>query len=311
MSCSEPSPGGLPHRRRQLLLAVLVPLGVGAAAACDEKKPRQAPFSICSRSKRCPHPRICVLRPGVTAGRCVDACRSDGDCPEGQRCTGRYRPGATGSTPGKADGGVTEQRYCKRATVPAGGDCSGLLEGCQPDYECRRGRTCTRTCETDDDCGDDHRCQPVRDRRVFGAPNKTLYRVCEKATLRAGAACGPHRHPLCARGYFCRKQKCVKQCSADGDCADGMRCDGVFQARTRVGGRLPPPRHYCRKAAAEGQRCGRTSYRDVGCVEDHVCYRGRCRRRCETHAQCREAEAGRRHRCRRRRRRGQSYRICL
>ncbi len=283
------------------LVGLLLTLGMALPlSACDKKHSAKQAAGLCSAARRCPNPQICVRTPGVYAGHCVPPCQKDGQCPTGQRCTGRYRP----------DGTTKDRRYCKRATVPPGGDCTGLRDGCQPGYECHHGRTCVRTCKDDTQCSDEERCVAVPDQRVFGIPRKTRFRVCVKSTGKAGATCGPDRRPLCARGYFCRHYRCVKQCTEDSGCDTGWRCDGVFQEATRVGGALPPPRRYCRRAAAFGERCGRNNVRDVGCVQDHTCYRGRCRRICESNEDC--PETGRRRlRCRTKRRHGESFRICL
>ncbi len=285
-----------------LLLLLLIGLG-----ACEKSRQRQAAarsaYQPCSRDKRCVKPQVCLLRPQVAAGTCVNACGRDQDCGPGLACTGRFQ------TPRGA--GQKTRRYCRRASVDEGGDCSRLTDGCKPGLQCARGRTCVRACKENNDCQPDERCEPVPEKRTFGRPAPPLYHACVKAAVKENGACSLGAHPRCGRGLRCYRNRCVKLCAADAGCGEGRVCDGRGkEAALKPGAEPPPGFRYCRRAAEQGQRCSRHWSRDVGCIDGLQCYRGRCRKPCTSTEDC-PASAHRKLRCITRRWRKQRVRLCL
>jgi hypothetical protein len=279
-----------------LLLSVLL------ATACNKDRQRQAErrlFQPCSRNRRCVKPQICLLRPQVASGSCVHSCTRDADCGPGLTCTGRFQsPQRSG-------------RYCRRASVDEGGDCSRLTDGCKPGLQCARGRTCVRACKVETDCPADQRCEPVPLVRTFGRPARALYHACVKANVKEGGTCSHGQHPRCGRGLRCHRNRCVQLCAADAECGPGRLCDGRgAEAQVKPGASATPGYRYCRPAAAQGERCSRYWSRDVGCQPGLECYRGRCRQPCTSHDDC-PSGALRKLRCRRRRWRKRMVRLCL
>lgn len=308
---SAPKPPARSTRVGQSWFALLFVAGA-LLGGCKGKGTPQRPFEVCGQNKPCPGQRACILSPGVPAGACVQPCAADRDCPDGHRCTGRYRPlqPASPPTPNSPPAMRPDraQAYCQAATVPLGGDCTGLRDGCQAGLECQLGRLCVRSCEGDADCRQEERCVAQRDQRVFGTEAPALYSICVLASAGEGATCGADRRPLCGRGHACHRTRCVKQCAKDEDCGAQRICDGEGSAPARDGDGHEPFR-YCRRAAAGGEACGQTPERDLACARDHRCYRGKCRRSCETDADCAAGE-GRPGRCRPKRRRGETWRLC-
>lgn len=287
-------------------LSIALVVSMVLAGACDKTRRQQAtrrPYQPCSRDKRCVKPQICLLRPQVTSGTCVQACATDGECAAGQTCTGRFQPDRHLGQPAR--------RYCRRASVDLGGDCSRLTDGCKPGLQCARGRTCVRACKVDTDCQRDERCEPVPEERTFGRPAPPLYHACVKAAVKEGGACSHGAHPRCGRGLRCHRNRCVKLCAADAGCGTGRICDGRGTvAQVKPGAESSPGFRYCRRAAAQGQRCSRHWSRDVGCQEGLTCYRGRCRQPCTSQDDCPAGDHRRLH-CRTRRWRKQRFRLCL
>jgi hypothetical protein len=280
--------------------------GVLLWGACDKDRLRQTqrrPFQPCSRNKRCVKPQICLLRPQLSAGSCVHACSQDSQCGPGLACSGRFK------TPVPA--GQKSRRYCRRASVNVGGDCSRLTDGCKPGLQCAQDRTCVRACKIDGDCPADQRCKPVSVVRSFGRPSPPLYHACVSAAVKEGGVCSLGEHPRCGRGLRCHRNRCVKLCAADAGCGEGRVCDGRgTEAQVKPGAKPTAGFRYCRRAAAQGQRCSKHWTRDVGCLPTLQCYRGRCRQPCTSDDDC-PTNAHRKLRCRRRRRRKQVIRLCL
>lgn len=280
--------------------ALLAVLALPGCKSRQTERREHRPFQTCSRDSRCIKPQICLLRPPLTSGTCVHACVTDTDCGAGLRCTGRFhQTHATGP----------RRRYCRRAQVDVGGDCSRVTDGCKPGLQCKHGQVCVRSCQSDGDCTPSQRCVPIPDRRTFGHPAPTLYKACVTAEGKAGASCTPGQQPLCARNHDCQRNRCVRLCSKEAPCGEGQVCDGVRAAAARPGG-AEPPRAYCRRAAPLGERCGRHWSRDVGCAAGLRCYKGRCRKPCETDADCHTGKR-RKLRCRVRRDRRASFKVCL
>jgi len=283
-----------------LLLGVLV---VGACAKDRQRQAERRPFQPCGRNKRCVKPQICLLRPQVSGGTCVHACRRDADCGPGLACSGRFQ------TPKRAE--PRSRGYCRRASVDIGGDCSRLTDGCKPGLQCAEGRTCVRACKIDDDCPAHQRCEPVGKARTFGRPAPPLYHACVKAVVKEGGVCSRVDHPRCGRGLRCHRNRCVRLCAADAACGEGRVCDGRgTETHLKPGAQASAVYRYCRRAAAQGERCSSHWSRDVGCQPSLRCYRGRCRKPCTSHDDC-PTNAHRKLRCRRRRWRNHSLRLCL
>lgn len=298
--------------------------GLLTVGACDKDGQRQAgrrSFQPCSPNKRCVKPQICLVRPKVSsgmvrplatagmlrplvnAGICVHACTQDNHCGPGLACSGRFQ------TPKRV--GPKSRRYCRRASVDVGGDCSRLTDGCKPGLQCTQGRTCVRSCKIDADCPADQRCKPVGEARTFGRPSPPLYHACVQAAVAEGGACSHGAHPRCGRGLRCHHNRCVKLCAGDAECGEGRACDGRgTEAQLKPGAERSSGFRYCRQAAAQGERCSSYWSKDVGCQPGLKCYRGRCRQPCTSHDDC-PANAHRKLRCRRRRWRKQRFRLCL
>jgi len=280
--------------------------GLFQTTACDKNRQGQAgqpPFLPCSQNKRCVKPQICLLRPQVSSGTCVHACRLDSDCAPSLACSGRFK--------GPRRNGQSPRSYCRRATVEVGGDCSRLTDGCKPGLQCAQGRTCVHACKVDADCPADQRCKPVPEARTFGRPAPPLYHACVSAAVKEHGDCSTREHPRCGRGLRCHRNRCVKLCAGDTGCGEGRICDGrASEPQVKPGAEPRRGFRYCRLAASQGKRCSNHWSKDVGCQPGLQCYRGRCRQPCSSHDDC-PTNAHRKLQCRRRRWRKQSFRLCL
>src|SRR5262245_29973183 len=119
--------------RREFSFAILVL--TGALAACSDHTPA-APGKVCQLSSDCENPQSC------TYGKCHEACRANGDCPNGGMCV--VAP---------ADGGVaSELHVCINDNCYMNSQCPDFLI-CARDLQCRQ------ACAEDKDCArEDDRC---------------------------------------------------------------------------------------------------------------------------------------------------------
>jgi hypothetical protein len=285
---------------QRLAFTLIVAVLVGLPTGCRRSRPAPRPFGECSRDRPCPRPQTCVLRSDAVKGACVTPCRSDADCGEGFRCTGRYLAPDRPNEPART--------YCQRAAVGPGGDCSRPTEACLPGLTCLHGETCTRICQSDGECSAEERCRPIRRRPAFGRPAETLYHACAPAPAAEGQACRADEAPFCRRGLVCLGRTCVTPCRETPDCGPGRICDGAADPEGEAPG---GDTRFCRKAARLGEVCspGRAPA-EVGCEEPLRCYRGRCRQVCATDEDCGLLD-GQPTRCRARKSAGQKVRVCL
>lgn len=290
------------------LAGLLALLGAGCLyGACRGPKEEALQAARCSRDRPCLKPNLCLGDvAGQGEGTCVRPCRSHGDCPETLRCTGRY---VLSGVPGQ---------FCRRPIVPEGGDCSGILPGCQKGLRCFRNR-CHRQCSADAGCPDPRtRCLQVVDAPAPGALATVQYHVCLEALRKQGEPCDP-AGPFCARTHVCHEGRCLRVCTTDSGCAAGQICDGSLytgdEAKARAERGEPADLLYCRAAGGDnepcnlrkdkscarglfclGARCRKIQHAPIGapcqeirglfCAPGAICHSGRCRRSCTTAKGC-------------------------
>ena len=140
---------------RSLSVFVAAAAALAAGIGCSDQR-TTPPGKACIINSDCNNPLSCSF------GKCHEACRANGDCPNGGRCVW--------NGPAPEDGGVSTEsiRICLLEH-----ECT-LNSGCLDPLVCGRDLECRNECEADRDC------PHMTDRCVTGGPNG------EKGLRRAG-----------------------------------------------------------------------------------------------------------------------------
>jgi hypothetical protein len=270
---------------------VLIALILQAATATSCKSARQEArtFGRCSRQIPCRPPNICLRKgpSGSGSGLCVHPCQRHGQCPDGFRCTGRYRMEQS------------QGRFCRPARVGLGGDCSGPRAGCRSGLRCFKKR-CRLACSSDAHCPDPrNRCLEILAsatlREELAAA--TLPEKLAAATLpeELATAPGPDVQPA---GHRPRKHAAAsipRKRTAGPSPREGSNekipQGSIGTPHPVTGPRAHPsdsrksrPWRVCLRATrTQGETCAPGG---PFCARAHVCHAGRCLRECRSDTDC-------------------------
>lgn len=143
---------------------------------------------------------------GVNAGKCIDGCHGDEDCPAGGTCDKTTATWQCTNAPPKLGTACTTDAQCSGGAAGTGRVCGSTSKQCivgchDTAADCPSGSVCNKT-------------GPAW--------------VCKPSTLPLGAACGtdaecglPGEERVCSAS----SHKCIEGCHLDSDCPSGQACD--------------------------------------------------------------------------------------